>query len=97
MEVVKLTVQTCSAGGIEPPLQTADLKTLSIKERLNYTIIAKIVKSSSFFVELLTGAMFVTIFLAHGFSKKTAVAVISTAISLTLTGVFALIFVKFWS
>ena len=54
VEVVKLTVQTCSAGGIEPPLQTADLKTLSIKERLNYTIIAKIVKSSSFFVVLLT-------------------------------------------
>lgn len=33
--------------------------------------------------------MFVSIYLAHGFSKRTTVAVISTLISLTLTGVFA--------
>lgn len=38
--------------------------------------------------------MITTIFLAHGFSKKTTVAVVSTAISLILTGAFALIFVK---
>lgn len=38
--------------------------------------------------------MLVTIYLAHGFSRKTTVAVVSTAISLSLTGAFALFFVK---
>ncbi len=38
--------------------------------------------------------LFVTIFLAHGFSKRTTSAVISTFISLILTGTLALIFVK---
>lgn len=38
--------------------------------------------------------LFITIFLAHGVSKKTTSAVISTVISLTLTGILAFIFVK---
>lgn len=38
--------------------------------------------------------MLITIFLAHGFSKQTTIAVIATTFSLILTGVFALIFVK---
>lgn len=38
--------------------------------------------------------MFVTIYLAHGVSKRTTSAVISTFISLTLVGILAFIFVK---
>jgi len=33
VEAVKLAFQACSVGGIELPLQTADLKTLVVKER----------------------------------------------------------------
>ncbi len=38
--------------------------------------------------------MLITIFLAHGVSKKTSVAVVSTFFSLVITGILAFIFVK---
>lgn len=38
--------------------------------------------------------LFVTIFLAHGISKKTSVAVASTVIALTITGILAFVYVK---
>lgn len=38
--------------------------------------------------------MLTTIYLAHGFSKRTTIAVISTFISLILTGIFAIFFVN---
>ena len=41
-----------------------------------------------------TAIMFVTIYLAHGFSKKTSIAIVSTALSLALTGLLALLFVE---
>lgn len=41
--------------------------------------------------------LFSTIFLAHGFSKKTASAVLSTVIALSITGVLAVIFVKLFN
>lgn len=41
--------------------------------------------------------LFVTIFLAHGFSKRTASAVLSTTIALTLTGILAFVFVKLFN
>ena len=40
-EAVKLACQASSVGGIELPLQTADLKTPVVKERLKYTIYCK--------------------------------------------------------
>ena len=38
--------------------------------------------------------LFLTIFLAHGVSKKTTSALISTIISLTITGILAIVYVK---
>lgn len=38
--------------------------------------------------------MVITIYLAHGFSKKTHVALLSTIVSLTLTGIISILFVK---
>jgi len=39
--------------------------------------------------------MVVTMYLAHGFSKRTSVALLSTCISLLLTGIFSVLFVRF--
>ncbi len=44
-----------------------------------------------------TVILFTTIFLAHGFSKKTVSAVISTTIALAITGFLAFIFVKIFT
>ncbi len=38
--------------------------------------------------------MFASIYLAHGFTKRTSIAIISTFISLVLTGILAFVFVK---
>lgn len=41
------------------------------------------------------GIMFVTIYLSHGFSRKTTTALISTVLALSLTGILAALFVNF--
>ncbi len=40
------------------------------------------------------GIMMVTIYLAHGFSKKTTIALISTFLTLVITGILSVLFVK---
>lgn len=60
-------------------------------------IVPQILKGSDPLLISISGAlviMLTTIFLAHGFSKKTTVAVFSTFIALSLTGIFAYVMVS---
>ena len=62
---------------------------------LNF-IVPQIIHGSDPLMISIAGSLiivFTTIFLAHGFSKKTAVALVATLISLILTGILAVFFV----